>query len=225
MPSKIAGGENLPDDVFRSQKGANPRVIVSLAGRARQRYERATGHNPVSGESPATALNPQGKLGHDHCGPPWGAAFLRPVAWLIGRDPDSASIQSGYFEARSGIAGSTAAAVGPWLMWQQPFSQLPSPSIAPYARLYLYVRALTNAGTSDLTVVLKSRELFTQAPTTRTSNVGTITTTETGFANADAFVTMVPGYNHIDLSFAGSHDSNEITIVCAALCQIVKLTH
>lgn len=225
MTSKVASGDSLPDDVFRSQKSADPRVIRSLAGRTRIRYERATGRNPVLGEPPASGLNPQGIVGHDHSGPPWGAAILHPVAWLVGIAPNSADIQSGYFAARDAIVDDSARALGPWVIWQRPHAPLPSPAIAPYSRLYLYVRAFTDAGTSDLTVALRSRQLFSAQSISRTSTMGTVSTTEGALFKEDAYVDMVPGYNRIDLSLSGSHASNEITLVCAALCQIVKLTH
>jgi hypothetical protein len=226
MPSRVQAGDNLPDAVYRSQRAANPRVIGSLAGRTRQRYERATGDNPVPNEGPATPLNPQAMLGHDHSGPPWGAAFLHPVAVLLGL-PSSfdSDIQSGYFESKVGIAGSTTRTCGPWLIWQRPFAQLPAPSVAPYSRLYLYLRAMTDAGTSDLTVTLRARPLNGAPFPVRQSEIGTVTTTDTAFAKEDAYVDMVPGYNVVQLQFAGSHESNEISIIEASLCQAVKLSH
>lgn len=55
-------------------------IAMSLSGRVRYLYELATG-TPAHTDGAATSTNPQGYLGVDRSGPPWGDALLHPL-WI-----------------------------------------------------------------------------------------------------------------------------------------------
>lgn len=223
--SRVASGEHLPDSAFRSQAPANGRVLRSLAGRARARYEKATGFNPIAREPPATTRNPQNKLGHDHSGPPWGPCMLHPVAYYGGLWATSGMQGERIPTQVSEITASDPREVKAWMFWVPPFDALPAPLIAPRGRLFLYVLARTNTGTSTLTVTLSNHYTRNPSSPTEEQESFALTTTESALTSTNLFIDCVPGYNRADLVLEGSHATNEISIVAMALYVPVKLGH
>lgn len=215
--SRVVSGQPLPDRAVRSQAPALAVVARSLTGHNRQLYELATGHNPVSREAPATIRNPQGLLGHDHSGPPWGSSFLHPVAWFTGRQASS-NIR-GERQAVNDVTSENPRSLPPWIFWCPPFASLPHPHVAPRARLYLLVLAKASAGTPTLTVTIASHEDYIPTPSSRDADLA-LTTTLTGYDGPSIHVR--PGYNRADIKFEGSHSSNECVVVAMALCVRVK---
>lgn len=75
---RIISSEPLTDAECRTLAPANSRKLAqSIAGRALALYELASGDSPVA--AGLTAVNPQGRLGVDRSGPPWGDAHKHPL--------------------------------------------------------------------------------------------------------------------------------------------------
>lgn len=78
---RVASIEPLTDAEVTSWAPARAkRIAYSLAGRARYLHELLTGRNAFADDG-ATPLNPQGRIGIDRSGPPWGDAHRHPVWW------------------------------------------------------------------------------------------------------------------------------------------------
>ena len=145
--SLVASTRFLPDASVRSHAPAVSEVVQALAGKARVLSELARGAPVRDGEGLATPLNPQGLIGVDFSGPPWGSAFRHPIA-IHTRGPSTfgciqparLSLTEGYVE------------VYRWAFVNRPHAALPSPSIAPYSRGMLRIAAMRTAGTGTVTL-------------------------------------------------------------------------
>ena len=81
MLTRTTSTEPLTDDEVNSWSPARAkRIAYSLAGRARYLLEALQGVNAF-GDDGGTPLNPQGAIGIDRSGPPWGDAHLHPL-WV-----------------------------------------------------------------------------------------------------------------------------------------------
>ena len=80
MTSRIGSTRYLDESATAKHARAISEVAQSLAGRPRIAWELAHGDSAVPGEAPMAPLNPQGGIGVDLSGPPFGAALLMPVA-------------------------------------------------------------------------------------------------------------------------------------------------
>ena len=89
---RYASSKGMSDSQCTSLAPATAdRIAESLAGRARILWELATGQNPVQ-DSGATPTNPQGLLGVDRSGAPWGDALMHPL--IVADCKDSTGIYS-----------------------------------------------------------------------------------------------------------------------------------
>jgi len=79
MTARITSTRFLSSTATAKHAPAVAEVAQSLAGRPRVAWEMAHGISAVSGEAPVIGLNPQGLVGLDLSGPPFGAALLMPV--------------------------------------------------------------------------------------------------------------------------------------------------
>ena len=124
------------------------RLATSIAGRARALYELASGAAGAT-DGGGTPLNPQGRLGVDRSGPPWGDAHTHPM-W-----------STEFLEATAGVAGdpqylSTLTVQGqvyrvPTLLYVRPFRSYEG---APYSRgrVQIILERIGGAGTATVVV-------------------------------------------------------------------------
>ena len=124
------------------------RLATSIAGRARALYELASGEAGAT-DGGGTPLNPQGRLGVDRSGPPWGDAHTHPM-W-----------STEFLEATAGVAGdpqylSTLTVQGqvyqvPCALYVRPFRVYES---APYSRgrVQIILERIGGAGTATVVV-------------------------------------------------------------------------
>jgi len=215
----------LQDVDADSESDAVAFVIQSLVGGAAYLYELVAG-KAVSRDSRITPPNPQGEIGVDLSGPPWGSAIRHPIAWLGGALPNTAI---GYGMAPACVVQPNArAVVGPWLIWVRPFERLPSPSIAPYSIGVVHIRAHdTGAGANFCDVDVRNLLLSTDpmpqlgalqfAPGASESSITPV--------QGDIKVPLLPGWNILEIGFA--HDDAGATVVIDSIVvnQVKKRSH
>lgn len=185
---RIVSTEPLTDAEARSMAPARARrLATSIAGRARALYELALG-TPAYDDGGATPLNPQGSLGIDRSGPPWGDAHLHPV-WTYAA---TINIVSGIYPAIRAITvdGGTGHIVrlrARW--WCRPFQMGPG---VPYSRAYLrgWITRKDGAGTATATIRVYGPS-GDRGPSTSTTG----STTGSDAIGTDAWTPMVPGWN------------------------------
>ena len=146
---RIVSTEPMTDAECRSLAPAHARrIATSIAGRARALYELASGKAGAF-DGGGTSLNPQGRLGVDRSGPPWGDAHTHPM-W-----------STEFLEATAGVAGdpqylSTLTVQGqvyqvPTQLYVRPFRSYEG---APYSRgrVQIILERIGGVGTATVAV-------------------------------------------------------------------------
>ena len=141
---KIVSSEWLTQAQVKGTAPAKAQIAASLAGRVRYLYELATGE-PFFVDGPATPLNPQGALGIDHSGPPWGNAFQHPIWTADGHLGGSADIY-GESVVVSVPSSSTVTIIARFVV--RPFQFSP---LVPYSRARLAAVGRTAGGAAVTT--------------------------------------------------------------------------
>ncbi len=157
MSTRISrnGLTGLHDAIVRTHAPADAEIVQMLAGRPRWLHEMAQGASAVDGDTPLVPRNPQGTTGHDHSGPPYGAAMLHPIFTWGG------AIGGALFTRKNSvgdpwvqhvnIGGTNDPAEVTWVArpWVRPHAPVAN---GPYTRGYLFVLARnTSAGTVNIT--------------------------------------------------------------------------
>jgi hypothetical protein len=214
--------EPLTDAECRSLAPARAkRLAYSLAGRARALYELATGE-PAVDDGGATPLNPQGLMGIDRSGPPWGDAHLHPVWTMattanVGSDiyPDKAGSYGRvlYLDGGSGTITRLIAR-----FYVRPFAVAP---LVPYSRVYL-----RGVGTSDDLVTTSSATIRVYGPDgdRGPSTSATVSTTTSAAFSTGAYCLVSPGWNERVIEIDQT-SANGIYIGPLSLNQVVRRTH
>lgn len=229
MARKFGSLTPLRDVDADGESDAVARVIQSLVGGAAYLFELVAGH-AVSNDSQVTPPNPQGEIGVDLSGPPWGSAIRHPIAWCGGMLANAA-INYGPGSVIKVPPGTALSIVGPWRIWVRPFEHLPGESTAPYA---IGEISLTGHEASAMAGVFLSVDIrnlsISSAPLTQEKafQIDSGTTTEgtytTGFTPTQPRVRLVPGWNTIEIGF--SHDgTNDFYVDSIVINQIQKRTH
>lgn len=227
MPNRVtAAGLRMPDSAFKSQAPAYAEVARSLAGRAADLYELATGEPAVAGESPLTPTNPQGLIGWDLSGPPWGSALRMPIAWFGGRSADTAnSLRPAHVWRHPQAYSEEKPAIIHLRFWNRAHDKLGPTAIAPLSRLFWVLNIYRVAGTTTPSVVLRTwnPRLGQKRETAQTQTV-TQTAAETRITSATLWVSALPGWNTVVLE---ASTTGAITgyITCGALQNLEKRTH
>jgi hypothetical protein len=215
----------LADVEADSESDALATVIQSLTGGAAFLYELVSGTR-VTRDTEVTPANPQGSVGVDLSGPPWGSALLHPIAWLGGAKPDTA-IGYGIAPACT-VQANARAVVGPWLIWVRPFERLPLPFIAPYSIGVIHIRAHDSAGGVDFCDVDVRNLSITGDPSPQLGALqfapGTSEASITP-VQGDIKIPLVPGWNVLELGFAHDDDGETVTIDSIVVNQVKKRTH
>lgn len=236
MPTKIAENTWLPNTAFRSQAVAHTEVIRSLAGRTRYLYELLTGDAPS--DAPCTPVNPDGDLGINYSGPPWGSAMLTPIAWIDGtKIPGSASaigvrsivskLEAGTAVLQQGIAPEGRISIDHWHVRARPYAPIDEGKtgrIAPYSRGALLLEGWASAGTVPFTVRVKNGD----GPWLEYSHTGY---TSTGpalieLAVSNIYVPLNPtGTNDITIEVLNDDLVDTLHITAIGIVQRAKRSH
>jgi hypothetical protein len=219
--AKVGSKDPLTDAQARSLARADASTIRSLAGRPRWLEEMTSGKSAVDDEEPFAGTNPQGLVGVDLSGPPFGSAILHPIAWYSGILNTLVIAPPGPLDS---IPAGTKGAISPWRIWVRPHAKLPLPSVAPYSRGLVVLRA-HRVGGVDGTVTVSARQLGDDVSATKTGTF-TVTTTETAFALASTFwVPFKPGSNDIELTVEHSISGALVTIDSLVIYNGQKRSH
>ena len=198
--------------------------VRSLAGGAAYLHELVSGR-AVSSDSQVTPPNPQGEIGVDLSGPPWGSAVRHPIAWCGGMLPSSAI---GYgagavLRAPAGQRGSITV-----VFWVRPFEALQSPGIAPYSIGVVSMTGHRGAGAS-VTVGLDARNLATSVgvvlPVATNQTALSVTEAVIVPVSGDLTVPLVPGWNTIVIGVDARIATFDAYIDSLVINQIQKRSH
>jgi hypothetical protein len=196
---------------------ARAEIIRSIVGRTRWLYEMASGATAVSTDEPVAPYNPQGTIGVDFSGPPFGPAFRHPIFWM-GRVANSSS----WVTPGTAIEVTQGGAISNFVMqarfFVRPFTTLSGDVVAPYARAQGLIRLDASAGTPDLSVAIR----LTPGGTLYKLVTIATTTTDTLYEPADFIVPIKPGWNDMEFEFY-NEDSGTITVTSFSLNQVGKV--
>jgi hypothetical protein len=218
---RVVSKEPLSDAECRSLAPARAkRLAYSLSGRARYLLEMLTGE-PAADDGGATPLNPQGRMGVDRSGPPWGDAHLHPV-WSYGV---AIPVTSVIFPAATGTYGhvldlNTGTGFVRRLtarFWVRPHHSTPT---APYSRLYLRATGTSTGGTATATIRVYSTAEGEGGPSTS----ATVSTTGTAAFSTAAWCIVKPGWNERLLEIEQT-SSTRVLVGPMSLNQIVRRSH
>lgn len=183
---RIVSTEPLTDAEARSMAPARARrLATSIAGRARALYELALG-TPAFDDGGATPLNPQGSLGVDRSGPPWGDAHLHPV-WSYAVIGSPAVWPASPGITIDGGIGHIVRLRARW--WCRPFQMAPS---VPYSRAYLRGRITRIGASGTATVTVR---VYGPSGDSGPSVSATGSTTGDADLATTAWTPMLPGWN------------------------------
>lgn len=216
----------LTDAQVRNHARARVEVIQALAGRARILWELATGNVPVDGP-PASGYNPQGLVGCDLSGPPWGSIHRHVIATMGGIKPDSATFSSRpatYFPL-TGLSAPHLRSVT-WRVWNRPFETLPETGVAPLSRARLLVSGYSSSATNPtITVYGRTNDERASEAMSESFTQTTGATEESFTLTSSFFLRLKPGANTIILTFASDTSSATYTITKLMLYHGVKRSH
>jgi hypothetical protein len=220
---RVVSHEPLTDAECRSLAPARAkRLAYSLSGRARYLYEMLTGE-PAVDDGGATPLNPQGRMGVDRSGPPWGDAHMHPM-WVFGMcfnevapiypSLSGANRQGLYL---NGGVGTIVRIVARFYV--RPHYAAPD---MPYTRAYL-----RGVGISDDLVTLSSASIRVYGPdgdSGPASQMATVSTTTAATFSTGAWCPVSPGYNERIIEIEQT-SANGIYIGPLSLNQVVRRSH
>lgn len=225
MVSRVGSGLALPDSSVRSLSPADAEVARGLAGGSRELWELAKGVSAVEGEPPVTPTNPQGGVGWEWSGPPWGSAPLHPIAWqclCVQASSDLSQPAPRLVITDRGVAWT-------WDLWVRPHDLLPAPHVAPYSRGCIALRSYRTAGATTPTVTIRARSLFPLFQGDAEGQSDTFTG-PTGTEASEQFgntfyVDLVPGRNVLGFRADHASSSVEIAITSMLLYNVAKRSH
>lgn len=219
-----SGGLQLGDTAFRATAPALAETARSLAGRAHELYELATGSPIVAGEPAITRPNPQGLIGWDLSGPPWGSALTHPVVWFTGRSSDANLIQPDSDAGdRYRYTGSNSVSVS-FRVWCRPFEQLKPEAVAPLSRLCWILRSYRVSGATTVTATASTWNprfggSLNDCNLTDNSQIQfTTTAAESNVVTTNLRVNVLPGWNRVHLHVSvGSGTTSVYQLTAGAL--------
>lgn len=216
---RVTSTEPLTDAECQSWAPARAkRLAYSIAGRARYLYEMATGESAAD-DGGGTPLNPQGFIGADRSGPPFGDAHMHPLWWYgmtLNQATSVYSAPSGqralYLNAQGTIHRIVAR------FWIRPFAR---GRLKPYRRAYL--RAL---GTSDdlVTTSAATIRVYGQDGESGPFMSVTVSTTSQAAFGTTAYTLVKPGWNERIIEIEQT-SANGIYIGPLSLNQVVRRVH
>lgn len=219
---KIVSTTPLAQSKCQSLSPATADLIVSLAGRVRYLYELATGAAAYS-DTVATPPNPQGMVGVDMSGPPWGPAIEHPL-WSAESAIDNASLfgelsvlKTDTLNERKRILASIY--VRPFQVGGANGEQ------APYSRGYLRFEAVRTSATTNGAVAVN---LYHGPDNSFGSTTTTLTCTSQTVPNISTaiYTKLSPGYNYRLIEFKQTSATGAgIDIRSIAINQTVRISH
>lgn len=218
MPSTVEDRSVLRDAETRSLAAAYANVINSLGGRAKFLAEMAMGAAAFASEPASCQRNPQGTLGVDFSGPPFGSAWRTPLWWTGGVKEDI----TGDWQGQRQVALVTTTAPLNMLVrfWNRPHALVPK---GPHTRCYLTMRAYRATGTNAaLTVRLGYDGHSNDSDPAMSAVMVATSAADTIFTPTTIWWNVVPGLNALRLQVTTDHDA---VIMAASGYQKAKRSH
>jgi hypothetical protein len=228
MGARVGDSIFLKDSEVCSEAAAYARVVRALAGGAAELYELATG-KAAGADGPVTPPNPQGEIGIDLSGPPWGSAVRHPIAWIGGGVVPATATAYGMNNILT-VTASNPGVVGPWMIWNRPFETLPRDSvttaIAPYSRGVISLQAY-NTAVGNATITMSCTNLAFGDPQDAWQTTFIINAGASVMQNFDnvGYVPLQPGWNMLWLRFKTASTTLTSIISSLAICQAAKRSH
>jgi len=215
----ISGRTGLTDAEARGLSPAHARVVQSMAGRLRALYEMATGQAIVAGEMPSIPRNPQGLLGVDFSGPPYGSAWRHPLGGSGGLKPDTvgAGAWEGHQTQGSCVAGSRL--IIPICLYVRPHVGIDR---APYTRGYPIVSLYQATAVAGFSVTLTC--IWGEGEGARRSATATASSTAEVLRLPDVWWDLHPGRNNLRLELETASATAAI-LARFTINQMVKREH
>jgi hypothetical protein len=190
-------------------------IVESLAGRARYLWELATGTNPIA-DSGGTPLNPQGLLGIDRSGAPWGDALMHPLL-VADHDDSDPNVYNGRDLFGKYITITTRAIQIDLELYCRPYAVYDK---APYSRGYFYGFLRRDAGTATVTakIIKDGRDVSSQSITVDSAD---------GNHNiVQMFCPLSVGHNKFKLQLSAVHSgSSQVDLIAFSFNQITRREH
>lgn len=216
--SRTISSSPVQQSQVRSLAPAVAQVAESLAGRVRYLYELATGTAAVADDGIVTPLNPQGRAGVDHSGPPWGDALQHPV-WVWEGSVSSAN----YYGERAIMSfGSTSGEVQ-YTSARFVVRPFHNDADAPYSRLLLRVGGIRTGGASNATASIRVYGPEGNAGPSRSTTLTMASTSALSFAAPYTFGIEI-GYNERLIEIESTANI-PFDIVTMSLNQVVRRSH
>lgn len=228
MTSRAGTFKFLLDEQVSSLAPVRARPLgQALAGMARVLYELVAGAPAVAGEESASGTNPQGLIGVDLSGPPWGPAIRHPIATMSGLASTANVVQptSARLNPKNVAGVAFIATLLRWRFWSRPYEYRMG-IVSPYSRALIVLRAhkvgVTNA---SVTVRWRNTEVNDLWSSTTISVTSTSETTFT-FSPSDFMPLRAGGgINLVDFNFEVTTSGAEAVIDSISLYQAKKLEH
>ena len=217
MP-RLSSTSSLIDSEAKSTAPARAKVLQSLAGRVLYLAELLQGQVPVTLGRQTTPSNPQGRIGVDHSGPPWGSAWRHPLLTFGGCLTDASGNAVG--QRVVGRFNASDALIIPMRLYVRPFA---ASAGAPYSRGYFSARVARVSGSGDVDFDIVLRKPGSSAPPMIVS-LSVSTTTPTHIAPGNVFFALSPGHNEIEMEFR-TDDVTQLVVEQFHIYQRVQRSH
>lgn len=220
--TRVVSHEPLTDAECRSMAPARAkRLAYSLSGRARYLYEMLTGE-PAVDDGGATPLNPQGRMGIDRSGPPWGDAHLHPM-WTYAATlsqigivyPNVGNAHQQAIEMSGGVDTFRRITAR---FWVRPHYGAPG---MPYTRAYLRALATRIGASGTATATIR---VYGPEGDSGPSTSATVSTTSSDDFSLGAWCPVVPGWNERIIEIEQT-SSTGCYIGPISLNQVVRRSH
>jgi hypothetical protein len=205
---------------------ATSQTAQSLVGRTRWLWEHTTGSTAVPGEPAISPRNPQGDIGADLSGPPFGAAPRHVVATLIGDTSASsnARAQRGRFfqydeleqSASSGLRHRNLTVVR---FFNRPHTLSSANFSNPYQTLGFFydMNFQTSANATTYRWTLENKTTGKSCTVTQTNSATNVATT------VHTSLICAPGWNEVNVFlWRSAGPAVWTTVKSAMLCNMVK---
>lgn len=200
----------------RTHAPALSTIARSISGRIRYLYELASGAPAIVDDGIVTPLNPQGRVGVDRSGPPWGDALQHPI-WIFEGTPASSAIYGEKAIASLSVSGAKASVIARMIV--RPFQTVP---LAPYSLGELTVYGIRTAGAGTATATIKTYAGTMAEDPKRTATL-TMTSSST-MSSAQVMISLSPGHTERLIEIEATA-SVAFSIVHMAINQVVRRSH
>lgn len=194
---------------------------VSLAGRARVLYELATGDDAAN-DGGGSPVNPQGRLGTDLSGPPFGPCLRTPLIVAHGQGTQAAMAGERTLHT---FGGEDEWFFFPMRIWVRPHVR--SLGLEPLTRGYLALAYLRASGASSATADVDFANLTAEGGAIyRRPTLTSISSSSSSAAVLDTmYVPLVPGINFCQLSVRSTSSASVLSILRCSVNQVALLEH